>query len=161
MADCKLINPSHGGLTCTNLDAHLGKRSNEQQTLKQRVSSAKEIVKNYNYKRFLSNRFPIIKLLYNYDIRRDLLRDFLSGVSGGMAMIPQAMGYATVLGVPVVYGLYSIVFSSLVYSVMSSSAHASCTASISGALFGRDAVASLNLPEVTKLTFKDLRIESQ
>ena len=136
------------GLTHTKLDLQLGRAPPEKLTLKQHKDRLKKRIKTFDYGKFASDRFPIAKQLRNYNVRSDLLRDFLSGVSGGMAMIPQAMGYATVLGVPVVYGLYSIVFSSLIYTLFTTSMHASCTIAISGVIFARDALQGIDLPEI-------------
>ena len=127
-------------LTHAELDIHLRRVTLKTSTFQERKQALKHFMENFAYTRFASERFPICKLIYNYNVRNDLLRDFLAGISCGMAMIPQAMGYATVLGVPIEYGLYSIVFSSLIYTLFTTSIHASCTISIAGVLFSRDSL---------------------
>ncbi|MBN1867072.1 STAS domain-containing protein [Candidatus Sumerlaeota bacterium] len=55
--------------------------------------------------------------------RRDLRRDIVSGLTVGVAGIPQVMAYAIVAGLPPVYGLYSAIVSCVVAAVLGSSNH--------------------------------------
>ena len=123
-----------------SLDNHFGRYSRKKQGFSE---AFREKLRNYNYRRFFVNRVPIIRVLYNYDIRNSLLYDLLAGISVGLSTIPQAMGYALMLRIPVEYGLYSIIFPSLIYSVLTASIHASCTINIGGTIFVTDALQSL------------------
>ena len=125
------LDPTNG-LTQSRLDAYFGRPPYKPPTLTDRKNQLIRSIRTYNYRAFLLDRVPIARVVYNYRPKEYLLRDVLAGISVGMTFIPQAMGYASVLGVPVVYGLYSIVFSSLIFSVFTTSIHASCTVAISG-----------------------------
>ncbi|HEY6635023.1 MAG TPA: SulP family inorganic anion transporter [Acidimicrobiia bacterium] len=50
--------------------------------------------------------------------RRWLRPDVIAGVSAGAVVIPQAMGYATVAGLPVEIGLYTCIFPLAVYALV-------------------------------------------
>ena len=126
----------------SGLDNHCGRRVNKPVTFQSYKRSLREKLKTIDYIGFI----PIARVIYKYKVKEYLVRDILSGIGVGMSMIPQAMGYATILGVPVVYGLYSIIFSSLIYSIFTTSIHASCTIAISSVIFTRDVLEGLNLP---------------
>ena len=96
-----------------------------------------------DYKNLLLNSIPIISVCKHYDFKQNALRDIMAGIGVGMATIPQALGYATLLKVPAAYGLFSAVFCSAVYSIFTSSASISFTISISGVFFGLDALNAL------------------
>ncbi len=70
--------------------------------------------------RQLHRRLPILTWLPVYE-RRHLGRDLLAGVLVAALMIPQALGYAAIAGVPVQMGLYAIPFALLAYALLGSS----------------------------------------
>jgi sulfate permease, SulP family len=77
--------------------------------------------------------------------RRDWLgRDLLAGVTAGAVVIPQAMGYATVAGLPVEMGLYTCMVPMLVYALLGGARRLSMsTTSTIVALTGVGLVAAL------------------
>ena len=58
--------------------------------------------------------------LRHYD-RRNTGRDVLAGLAAGAVVIPQAMGYATIAGLPVAFGLYTCMLPMVVYAVVGGS----------------------------------------
>ena len=65
---------------------------------------------------------PILGWLPNYN-KTWLTGDLVAGLSVWALMVPQALGYATISGVPVQYGLYAAMFSLLVYPIFTTSRH--------------------------------------
>ncbi|RKP18682.1 hypothetical protein ROZALSC1DRAFT_29644 [Rozella allomycis CSF55] len=76
----------------------------------------------------------------NYKFK-DFNRDFICGLSLTVILIPQSMAYATLAGLPPVYGLYSSVVPSIVYSLLATSRHIS---------FGPFALISMLVNEAVK-----------
>ena len=62
---------------------------------------------------------PIVDWLPNYK-KSWLTPDLLAGLSVWALVIPQALGYADVIGVPAQYGLYTIAGASVLYAVFAS-----------------------------------------
>ena len=50
---------------------------------------------------------PCLNWLASYDVKRQLLPDIAAGVAVSFLIIPQGMSYASVAGLPAVYGLYT------------------------------------------------------
>ncbi|OQV19503.1 putative Sulfate transporter [Hypsibius exemplaris] len=69
--------------------------------------------------------FPILSWLPEYQIRRDLPKDLLSGSIVWIMSIPSGMAYSLLASMPAIYGLYTSFFPSLTYSIMASSKHVS------------------------------------
>src|SRR4249919_236845 len=67
----------------------------------------------------LARTMPILDWLPHYK-RSWLTPDLLAGLSVWALVIPQAPGYAEVIGVPPQYGLYTIVGASVLYAVFAS-----------------------------------------
>src|SRR4051794_29172549 len=57
-----------------------------------------------------------------YD-KKLLSRDLLAGVTLAALAIPEVMGYTTIVGTPVITGLYTILFPAIVFAVFGSSRH--------------------------------------
>jgi high affinity sulfate transporter 1 len=68
----------------------------------------------------ISRYFPIVAWLPTTD-RRTLGKDVVAGVTAAAVVIPQAMAYATLAGLPVQYGLYVSFMPMLVYAFVGSS----------------------------------------
>jgi high affinity sulfate transporter 1 len=64
--------------------------------------------------------FPILGWLPAYR-REQLLPDFLAGLAVWAVMVPEAMAYAGILGVPPIMGLYTIVPPLIVYALLGTS----------------------------------------
>jgi sulfate permease, SulP family len=60
---------------------------------------------------------PALGWLRNYD-RSWLNSDLIAGATAAAVVVPQAMGYATVAGLPVEIGLYTCIFPMLVYALL-------------------------------------------
>jgi SulP family sulfate permease len=69
---------------------------------------------------FLGRFVPIVEWLPRYDARW-LRADALAGLSVWALLVPQSLGYATLAGVPVQYGLYTAFAGVLVYPIFGTS----------------------------------------
>lgn len=65
---------------------------------------------------------PIFEWLPRYD-KAWLTSDLIAGLSVWALMVPQALGYASISGVPVHYGLYAAMLALLVYPLFATSRH--------------------------------------
>ncbi len=63
---------------------------------------------------------PFLQWLPNYK-KTDFSKDLISGLTVGVILIPQAMAYAMIAGLPPVYGLYAAIFPLLVYLFLGTS----------------------------------------
>ncbi|PIE99955.1 MAG: sodium-independent anion transporter [Maribacter sp.] len=66
--------------------------------------------------------FPFVDWVSDYR-KSYLLKDLVAGFTVGVVLVPQAMAYAIVAGLPPVYGLYASVFPLLAYVFLGSSRH--------------------------------------
>jgi sulfate transporter 4 len=64
---------------------------------------------------------PCYTWLRTYDWRAILLTDILAGIAVGVMAVPQSLSYAKLADLPVEYGLYSVLFPIMAYSVFGSS----------------------------------------
>ncbi|XP_020291039.1 sodium-independent sulfate anion transporter-like [Pseudomyrmex gracilis] len=70
-------------------------------------------------RKLLFKRIPILTWLPNY--RRDyIVSDLVAGITVGLTVIPQAIAYANVAGLPLQYGLYSSFMACFVYTILGS-----------------------------------------
>ena len=92
--------------------------------------------------RRLGRYFPIIGWVRSY--QREWLRDDLvSGVVVGTIMIPVAMAYAQMAGVPVQAGLYSAIVGMTAYAIFATSRHLKITTSSTMSIMSLAVVAPL------------------
>ena len=63
---------------------------------------------------------PILEWLPRYD-RRWLVSDAVAGLSVWALLVPQALAYATIAGVPVQYGLYTAFVALIAYAIFGTS----------------------------------------
>lgn len=63
---------------------------------------------------------PIIGWLRNYQ-RQDLGPDFMAGLTTAVMLVPQAMGYALLAGLPPIHGLYASLAPLLLYAILGTS----------------------------------------
>ena len=97
----------------------------------------------------LQRIFPCIQWMGAYD-RANLRGDLVAGVTVAVLLIPQAMAYAMLAGLPPVHGLYASVFPLLAYALVGSSRHLAIgpTAIVSILVFaGCSALARPGSPE--------------
>ncbi|XP_076248303.1 sodium-independent sulfate anion transporter [Calliopsis andreniformis] len=70
-------------------------------------------------KKLLYKRLPIVAWLQMY--RKDYIAsDLVAGITVGLTVIPQAIAYANVAGLPLQYGLYSSFMACFVYTILGS-----------------------------------------
>ena len=67
-----------------------------------------------------SRRWALLPTLLPYD-RRWLRLDVLAGLAAGAVVVPQAMAYATIAGLPVEIGLYTCMLPMVVYALLGGS----------------------------------------
>ncbi|XP_063362378.1 sodium-independent sulfate anion transporter-like isoform X1 [Cydia amplana] len=67
----------------------------------------------------LRRRLPILEWLPQYSLRKGI-SDLIAGITVGLTVIPQAIAYAGVAGLPPQYGLYSSFMACFVYTVFGS-----------------------------------------
>ncbi|KAL1116100.1 hypothetical protein AAG570_005595 [Ranatra chinensis] len=70
-------------------------------------------------RKVLYKRIPVVGWLSNYSTR-SAVADLLAGVTVGLTVIPQAIAYASVAGLPPQYGLYSSFVGCFVYAMLGS-----------------------------------------
>ncbi len=63
---------------------------------------------------------PFLEWLPNYK-RSFFINDLVAGLSTGIILVPQAMAYALIAGLPPVYGLYASLFPIVVYGLLGTS----------------------------------------
>lgn len=66
--------------------------------------------------------FPIVDWLRHYQ-RSDLGADVTAGLTTAVMLVPQAMGYALLAGLPPIHGLYASVLPILMYAALGTSRH--------------------------------------
>ena len=65
---------------------------------------------------FVLSHLPILRWLPSYSLRADLIGDLLAGLTVGLMVVPQAMAYAQIAGLPVLTGLYSALLGCVLYA---------------------------------------------
>ncbi len=70
----------------------------------------------------MHNYLPFLRWSRGYK-KNDLHADLIAGLTVGVVLVPQAMAYAMVAGLPPVYGLYASIFPVLIYMVLGTSKH--------------------------------------
>ncbi|GAB1860455.1 Sodium-independent sulfate anion transporter [Camponotus japonicus] len=70
-------------------------------------------------KKLLFKRIPILAWLPNYQ-KKYVVSDLVAGITVGLTVIPQAIAYANVAGLPLQYGLYSSFMACFVYTIFGS-----------------------------------------
>lgn len=75
----------------------------------------------YGWLEWLGFFLPCVNWLRTYNVKEYLLMDIVAGLSVGFMVIPQGMSYASIAGLPAVYGLYGAFVPVLIYSLFGSS----------------------------------------
>lgn len=73
----------------------------------------------------LQQYIPILKWLPSYKWKEHLHGDVIAGLTVGIMHVPQGMAYASLAGVPPVYGMYSSFFASSIYMFFGTARHIS------------------------------------
>lgn len=73
-------------------------------------------------KAWLRSNIPVLEWLPRYQ-RKDLRTDLIAGLTVGAVVIPSAMGWASLAGLPTQYGLYAALASLIAYFIFGSSKH--------------------------------------
>src|SRR5690625_6456715 len=68
----------------------------------------------------LTDIFPLLETLKHYK-KKDFTADLNAGITIGVLLIPQAMAYAMLAGIPPIYGLYASVIPPAIYALFGSS----------------------------------------
>lgn len=69
--------------------------------------------------------FPFIMIMKNYEWKKWIAKDVVSGLCVGAVHIPQSMGFSLLTSLPPVYGLYSTFFPVIIYFFLGTSRHIS------------------------------------
>eukprot|EP00878_Enallax_costatus_P011379 GHUV01011882.1.p1 GENE.GHUV01011882.1~~GHUV01011882.1.p1 ORF type:complete len:284 (+),score=47.99 GHUV01011882.1:245-1096(+) len=78
-------------------------------------------VKGFTFADWMQLCLPCLKWLRTYNIKEYLMWDVVAGISVGFMVVPQGMSYASIAGLPSVYGLYGAYMPVLVYALFGSS----------------------------------------
>ncbi|XP_013143583.1 PREDICTED: sodium-independent sulfate anion transporter [Papilio polytes] len=71
------------------------------------------------YKRLMYKRLPIARWMPGYNSEK-AIADLIAGITVGLTVIPQALAYATLAGLPPQYGLYSSFMGCFIYTIFGS-----------------------------------------
>lgn len=82
-------------------------------------SWAKHKIRNACTKKMLYRRLPILNWLPNYN-SDCAVGDLVAGITVGLTVIPQALAYANIAGLPPQYGLYTSFLGSFIYIFLGS-----------------------------------------
>ncbi|CAH1101026.1 unnamed protein product [Psylliodes chrysocephalus] len=73
--------------------------------------------------KIIYNTFPILNWLLRYNWRKDLLPDFIAGLTLAIMNIPQGMAYGLLAKTSAVVGMYTTFFPVLIYIILGTSRH--------------------------------------
>ncbi|XP_014469968.1 PREDICTED: sodium-independent sulfate anion transporter-like [Dinoponera quadriceps] len=76
-------------------------------------------IKSSFRRKLLFKRIPILAWLPHYQ-KEYVVSDLVAGITVGLTVIPQAIAYANVAGIPLQYGLYSSFMACFVYTIFGS-----------------------------------------
>lgn len=95
---------------------------------------------------------PILRWLPNYP-RKALVFDLVAGVTLWGILVPEAMGYADIAGMPLEAGLYTLTASLLLYAILGTSHHLAVGATAASASITASIVAGTH-PASTRRTMR-------
>lgn len=87
-------------------------KRNASTELRTKVTDRKEVINTI---------LPCLRWMRVYDIKSNLMKDMIAGLTVGVMVIPQSMSYAKLAGLPVEYGLYSALMPVFAYAVWGAS----------------------------------------
>jgi SulP family sulfate permease len=79
------------------------------------------VIRFRNVRDFVLFHLAILRWLPKYSIRENLKNDIIAGITCGITVIPQGMAYATIAGLPPIYGLYCALVPPFIYFFFGSS----------------------------------------
>lgn len=82
-------------------------------------------LKNIDVKSIVYDLCPVLKWLPEYQVRKNLMGDLISGCTVAIMHIPQGMAYGLLAGVDPIVGLYMAFFPTLIYFLFGTSRHVS------------------------------------
>lgn len=82
-------------------------------------------LKNFDFKGLLYDSCPVLRWLPEYQVRKNLMGDVISGFTVAVMHIPQGMAYGLLAGVDPIVGLYMAFFPTLIYFLFGTSRHIS------------------------------------
>ncbi|KAF4521853.1 hypothetical protein B566_EDAN003727, partial [Ephemera danica] len=104
---------------CSVVDEDSRKKASLSETLSKLGEKARERVRKGFTRKMVYKRLPILRWLPQYTVQ-DGVGDLVAGLTVGLTVIPQALAYANIAGLPTEYGLYGAFLGSLVYIVFGS-----------------------------------------
>lgn len=105
--------------------------------------------KQLSVTKIIHKRVPILNWLPKYT-RHQGISDLVAGCTVGLTIIPQAIAYANVAGLPPHYGLYSSFFACFVYTIFGTCRESSIGPTAMGAILTRENLHGLS-PEFAVL----------
>lgn len=111
----------HGGLTGSNefILSASGKKISSENRMEQVNQWCQRKVKSACTRKTLHKRLPISRWLPNYN-SSDAVGDLVAGITVGLTVIPQALAYSGIAGLPAAYGLYGSFLGCIVYIFLGS-----------------------------------------
>ncbi|KAJ8942733.1 hypothetical protein NQ318_007900 [Aromia moschata] len=112
----------------------------------------KDRIKKGCRKKVLFKRVPILSWLPQYNFAF-AISDFVAGLTVGLTVIPQAIAYSNVAGLPPQVGLYSSFMACFVYTIFGSCRDAPIGPTAIGGLLTRENNHGMGIPGAVLLTF--------
>ncbi|XP_055588367.1 sodium-independent sulfate anion transporter [Uranotaenia lowii] len=111
----------HGGLTGSNefILSASGKKIPAESRLDEVNQWCQRKAKSAFSRKMLYKRIPILRWLPNYN-STDAVGDLVAGITVGLTVIPQALAYSGIAGLPAAYGLYGSFLGCIVYIFLGS-----------------------------------------
>jgi hypothetical protein len=76
-------------------------------------------------KGYFLDRVPFFKWIRKYNVKENLAKDMIAGLTIGVLQIPQGMAYSLMAGLPPVIGLYVSFWAVIVYAFLGTAKHLS------------------------------------
>lgn len=112
------------GITWTDFDIR-SHRFNAIKLARRIGRNCSKSAKHFSLNEQLFSIFPLFDKLKTYDFKKDLIFDFIAGITISILHIPQGIAYSLLIGIHPVYGLYTSFFPVLVYALLGTSSHIS------------------------------------
>ncbi|KAK5979361.1 sulfate transporter and sulfate transporter antisigma-factor antagonist [Trichostrongylus colubriformis] len=100
-------------------------RHTKKKTLAMTKLEQMRLARKHCHPKRLLDFMPIFKWLPQYNVKENLIRDIIGGLTVGIMHVPQGMAYSSLAGVQPVNGLYTSLFPPLFYMLFGTSRHVS------------------------------------